>query len=178
MNPDLPQSRIRRHYARLWFVGNTCSNCAGCVYRALSIELIALGACDKNRASRLKASHINSLIVLPSTPPCVVPHLPREHRSSARKRPNQNKQPRSTCRVDASVRRPCAWPPPPHHQSLVIPTRERSEPGGICFLTGTTRPASCRYGFAQSCQASPFTRENSDTFAVTSVSSCRNACPA
>src|ERR1035437_9297821 len=113
---------------------------------------------------------------MPSTPPCVVPPLQREHRSSARERPNQNKQPRSTCRADASARRLCSAPPPlrllrpPHHQSLVIPTSERSEPGGICFLPGTTRPASCRYGFAQSCQASPFTRENSDTFAVTSVS--------
>src|ERR1035437_1927651 len=49
---------------------------------------------------------------MPSTPPCVVPHLPREHRSSARERPNQNKQPRNTCRADASARRLCSAPPP------------------------------------------------------------------
>src|ERR1019366_4289180 len=37
---------------------------------------------------------------------------------------------------------------------------------------------SVRYAFAQSCQWRPFTRENSDTFAVTSVKRCRSACPA
>jgi hypothetical protein len=39
----------------------------------------------------------------------------------------------------------------------------------------TPMAATRDYGLAQSCQLSPLTRENSDTFAVTRVKPCRRA---